>query len=468
MKRSSLARSIIVGAVLTAFLALPGGVVLEPAARAATSVSSSQLKAQAIYAQQDGDIGQRDLVVDTLAARSPWQGTLWRGFLTTWASTNNRLKINSTVPKGLPTTGHVFVVLGSALTKSGQLSAKLERRLKLALSALQKYPKSKVLVSGGATRNGQTEAGVMSKWLIAKGIAKSRILVENKSSSTVSNATKSMALLSKSSTVTSYTLITDSSHMRRASILFAAATVGVQEQSGKAWPIKPVSNIAHMDMPEAGRKPLSASSIAYTASNVASVFKVSPEYKAVLASPPRAAVLTSLKVAAPADLTYTVGQRPNDGKVAVKAIYNGGVYTRVVTGSVKITGFNSTKVGERKATAAYTDGKVTKTASFAYSVVKAVSKAGVSLSTTKVKRAHTRVVVKAKVTTAASGVKPTGKVRVYLDGKRLKTVTLSKTGTVTYKLPRLLKLGQREIAVKYSGDARLKSAATRIKITVKR
>ena len=128
----------------------------------------------------------------------------------------------------------------------------------------------------------------MRKWLIAKGISSARILVETKSSSTIGNAKYSIAMLSAAPKYTSYTLISDSSHIRRASVLFAAATLLVREKQGTDWSIKPVSNIAYMDLATAGRKPLSASSVAYTASNVASLLGVLPQLKKLVASPPSA------------------------------------------------------------------------------------------------------------------------------------------------------------------------------------
>ncbi len=89
-------------------------------------------------------------------------------------------------------------------------------------------------MSGGAKRNGHTEARVMYDWLVDKGIKKSRIMRESTSASTVSNATNSMAILPDHPGFTSYTLISDSSHIRRATILFNAAKVGIQEKTGKA------------------------------------------------------------------------------------------------------------------------------------------------------------------------------------------------------------------------------------------
>ena len=63
----------------------------------------------------------------------------------------------------------------------------------------------------------------MRAWLLAKGIPASRILVEQKSTSTIGNAANSMAILAKKPAYTSYSLITATSHMRRSMVLFTAA-----------------------------------------------------------------------------------------------------------------------------------------------------------------------------------------------------------------------------------------------------
>ena len=465
MKHVRIARPVIIS-LLGVLLAFAGLVGVGPQARAATSVSIADLKAQAIYFQRVGNTTQRDLVVSSMAASSAWEGTLWTEFLASWQSIDEFLTINMSVPKGLPDKGHVFVVLGSALTKSGKMTALLERRLKVAVKALAQYPNSMVLVTGGVPKNGKTEAQVMRNWLIAKGIKASRILVESKSASTVSNATNSMAILSASPVYTSYTLISDASHIRRASVLFHAAAVLIQEQRGTAWPIKQASNVAYPDLATAGQVPLSSASIGTIASNVASLFKLLPQYQALVARPPVAAVLTSISVTPPARVTYAVGESLNPQGLVVKALYNQGVYYQDVTSRATITGFDTTTVGDAEATLTYAERAVTKTASFPYRIVKGSSKVTLSLSTTTVERARTQVVVTAKVT--ASNVAPTGQVTFSLDGKVLKTVPLAATNNGVAKLtyPKISNAGQHQITVTYSGDAHLNAATKAVKITV--
>lgn len=461
------ARALVAVLVATAFFAFSGGVVIEPAAHAAKAASVRALKAQAIYFQQDRNAAQRDIAVSSMVTSSAWEAELWSDFVRSWSTINNSMKMNSSVPSGLPKKGHVFVVLGSALKKSGAMSTKFKRRLVLAVKALRKYPAAKVLVSGGSPKSGKTEAEVGYRWLIAKGVAKSRILVEKKSSSTIGNAKYSMAMLAGSS-FTSYSLVSDSSHLRRASILFEAAKVLVQEQSGTTWSISREANLAYPDMTNAGQAPLADWSVSYTASNVASLFGLTSPYKKLLSSPPPKAVLTAVTLTAPKKLTYTVGEKLSTTGLVVRAVYNKGVYTTVVTKAAKVSGFSSSSVGDRSATASYSDGSVTKTSSFDYTVLKASSAAKVSASTTSVKRMRTRVVVTARISTTADGVTPTGKVRFYLDGRRLKTVALDSDdkGRMKYTYPRLSKTGWRTLTVKYVGNSRLDSSKKSVRVKV--
>jgi len=454
-------------AIVATLVAVAGAVVPAPQASAVAAASRSNLKALAIYYQRTGNTAQREIVVGSMAMTSTRESRLWSNFVDSWSTINAHLDMNYTVPKGLPSKGHVFVVLGSALSKSGKMTTKLSRRLAVTLKALKKYPHSRVLVSGGAPRNGHTEAGAMRSWLRSRGIAASRIIVEKKSASTIGNADYSMKILAGSSKVTSYSLISDSSHLRRASILFLAATVRVQEESGRDWSIRQLANVAYKDMASAGKGPLSASSIAYTAGNVASVFDLSGTYADVVADPPARAVLTSVNVTAPAKLTYAVGDAFAARGLVVQAVYNKGVYSRLVTGDADVQGFDSSSVGGGTATAAFTDGAVTRTSSFAYTVVKADSALKLSFSTKTVRKAKTRVVVTAKLA-APNKLAPTGRVRFYLDGERLKTfvVDAADGGTFTFTYPKIAATGRHAFVVKYSGDDQLEAARSAATLTV--
>lgn len=436
----------------TAFFAFAGGVALGPAADAADAPTVRELRAEAVFYQQAGLGSRRDIVVGSLG--SSLRVGIWKDFVHTWSSINKKMKMNSTVPSGLPSKGHVFVVLGSALSKSGWIKPKFKRRLALAAKAAKKYPHAKILVSGGAARNGRTEAAVGAAWLRDQGIPASRILIEKKSASTVGNAQYTMSMLAKSKKYTSYSLVTDSSHMRRASVLFEAAEVKLQEAKRARWPMKRLANLAHIDMASAGKGPLSKSSISYTASNVASVLGIYPQYRKLLSDHPKKPKLTSISA-------RTVGSvqagKSVKSALRVTAYYNHGEYRRSVT-SVKVRGFRSSKLGKDKALVKYSYAGVTKSDRFSYKVVKAKSSIRLYLSETEVKRNSTKLVAKVRV--GSAGAKPNGRVAFYLDGRAFKVVKLPSSGVAKFTFGKLKVKGKRTVTVKYLGNSLVNAKRT--------
>ena len=79
------------------------------------------------------------------------------------------------------------VVLGAAVHGSAP-SLSMTNRLEGALAYLEAYPESTVIVSGGqGSGEDISEAQAMSDWLLARGIAPERVILENKSTSTMEN-----------------------------------------------------------------------------------------------------------------------------------------------------------------------------------------------------------------------------------------------------------------------------------------
>lgn len=142
------------------------------------------------------------------------------------------LTFNKTVPDDLPINQHAFIVLGYALSDEGEIQKTLLKRLKITLMAAEKYPDSKVIVTGGIPKNGITEADAMCEWLIEQGIAKERIIKENKSTDTIDNALLTMDLVEREG-VNDITLITSAKHMRRAIALFHEADLIVQRKNNQ-------------------------------------------------------------------------------------------------------------------------------------------------------------------------------------------------------------------------------------------
>ncbi|RYX91113.1 MAG: YdcF family protein [Comamonadaceae bacterium] len=88
-----------------------------------------------------------------------------------------------------------IVVLGSS-TPGGQPSPALEKRLDKALEIAKVYPSARVITSGGVDfGETQSEGEVMAAYLRARGLAGSRVLVEDRSTSTQENLVFSLRLL---------------------------------------------------------------------------------------------------------------------------------------------------------------------------------------------------------------------------------------------------------------------------------
>ncbi|NBK97164.1 MAG: YdcF family protein, partial [Erysipelotrichia bacterium] len=81
----------------------------------------------------------------------------------------------------------VMIVLGAGLY-GDQISSALKRRLKQALYYAQRYPEVQIVVSGGQGANEtMSEAMAMKMYLIKQGIASTRIIMEDRSTSTYTN-----------------------------------------------------------------------------------------------------------------------------------------------------------------------------------------------------------------------------------------------------------------------------------------
>lgn len=121
--------------------------------------------------------------------------------------------------------GTNIVVLGAGLLPDGSMRPLLVSRLDAALQVARRYPLSPIIVSGGAPRNGITEAGAMRAWLIANGIPPFRITVEDTSGSTVENARNTNGILARNG-ATSAVVVTSPDHLQRAMVDFRTAVAG--------------------------------------------------------------------------------------------------------------------------------------------------------------------------------------------------------------------------------------------------
>jgi len=72
-----------------------------------------------------------------------------------------------------------LVVFGAAVRANGEPSGSLQRRLEGALTAAQGRVDPRFFVSGGQGAEGPPEAHVMADWLVARGVSREHILVDD-------------------------------------------------------------------------------------------------------------------------------------------------------------------------------------------------------------------------------------------------------------------------------------------------
>lgn len=430
-----------------------------PTAQAAnplTTISLSGLRTRLLYLHETGRTVELDLALKQLKARSAFEAKLWRSFLRDWDQALAAQRFSYATPNGLPTSRHAFVVLGSGN------STELTNRAALAQKALDAYPTSVAVLSGGkATESRDSEAARLQKKLVAAGIDPSRLLLEEKSSSTVGNAVYSVAVM-KAHRITSYTLISDASHLRRARVLFHAAELGDQYRSKKLLELRQLGNVAVPDTTVTN--PASTATASYITSNVASVLQLYDRYVALFGAPPASATLTGL-TAHPRRRSWPVGSTLDRSRLSATARFDQGKLG--VADAVKVAGFQTARTGTRRITVSYRYRSVTKKAHFTISVVRARTRAKLHTSVTKAVRKRTRVVLRVQLSTA-TGVRPTGDVEFLLNGERLKTKHLSKAdrGLVGYRFPKLRQLGKARLTVRYSGNSKVTAVTRTVTIRV--
>lgn len=111
------------------------------------------------------------------------------------------------------------IVLGCKVNGT-QPSLMLSRRLNAAYDYLVAHPNVPVVVSGGQGSNEEiSEAQCMADYLVAKGIASDRILLEEQSTSTAENLRFSETILAEQKIAGEYMLVTDAFHQYRAQYL---------------------------------------------------------------------------------------------------------------------------------------------------------------------------------------------------------------------------------------------------------
>ena len=179
------------------------------------------------------------VLLNYLEKQDPEEGALWCSIMADWSYINAQMPVTQKMlPDGLPTDDSLcIVIMGYGLRADGTMREELIDRLVAGLSLALKYPNAYVAVTGGPTSSvdGVTEAGQMAAWLRARGIEDSRLIVENRSMSTVQNVKKVCAILAEDyPEVTSLAIVTSDYHIHRSCLLFAAAAHSRAQMDGTA------------------------------------------------------------------------------------------------------------------------------------------------------------------------------------------------------------------------------------------
>ncbi|WP_216894636.1 YdcF family protein [Nocardia alni] len=218
---------------------------------AAAPTDPQGLALQAIWADYAGDLVTREMAFAKLNVIDPGMAAGARGVLGAIGAGVG------TAPNPFPRTVDArtaLVVLGYGLLPNGAMRPELINRLQAAWLQATQAPASPVVVTGGAPHNGITEAAAMATWLIGHGIAPARILVEDRSGSTVQNALFSTQIM-RSHGIGGAVVITSPNHIRRAVTDFIVAgtrVVGAMTSPNEiisqlAPPTKPAQRGMYLD-----------------------------------------------------------------------------------------------------------------------------------------------------------------------------------------------------------------------------
>lgn len=213
---------------------------------------SFQLVTDMVYAFKYQVNDRKRIIADDVQAlkeHDPLLGETWGGIMEYWDYADFEMPIcYDRLPEDLPRDDSLcLVVLGFQLEPDGSMAQELRGRCELALRAAQQYPHAVLAVCGGGTARGNpkaTEAGVMAAWFREQGIDESRILVEDRSSTTEQNALFTREILLRDfPQVKSLVIISSDYHLPLGCTLFHEATMLYYGETGQ-MPFDVVGNLA--------------------------------------------------------------------------------------------------------------------------------------------------------------------------------------------------------------------------------
>lgn len=330
---------------------------------AATAVSSASAEEDPIaqmigYYQFYGSAAHTDIarLQEQLAETDAEKAKAWGDIMAYWAYVNEEMEVCTDIlPDGLPTDDTLCItVLGYALNADGTMKDELIGRLQVALASAEKYPSAYVACTGGGTASGNplaTEADQMAAWLQEHGLDSDRVIVENRSKSTVQNAELTYRLLRKSyPQIKSLAIVTSDYHVPRGCLLYNAQLI-LSAMEAEDLPLNIVGNAGY----RAGHGGYEAVSL--QASGIAQIAGITlSRTKPVLSE------LTQITVQG--NTEYACGEPL---QLQVTAHYDSD-FSRDVTNEAVISGYDPAQTGTQTLTVSYEENGNRCTAEIAVTV----------------------------------------------------------------------------------------------------
>lgn len=173
-----------------------------------------------------------------LKKTDPRLGAVWEEIMKLWDDVNTELVVSAEIPEGLAEDESLcIVVLGFQLHADGSMAEELLGRCRTALAFAERYPRSRIAVTGGGTayqNRTATEAGVMAQWLREQGVEPERILVEDRSLTTADNAVFTCELLRRSAPgVRMLAIVSSDYHLPLGVLLFEEKAILLGAEEGE-------------------------------------------------------------------------------------------------------------------------------------------------------------------------------------------------------------------------------------------
>ena len=215
--------------------------VMLPAAAEEETQTPAQSQIERAVVSNAANGTRDDEALSALASLDPSLGEKWTRIMDLWEAP---VTVNTELPDGLPEDDSLCLVgLGFQLNPDGTMRDELVERLKVMLSASEKYPNAIIVCTGGGTAADDptaTEAGRMAEWLEAQGVDPSRLIVEDHSLTTAQNAIYTFDILTERyPQVRQIAIISSDYHIATGTLLFGTEAIlrasDIEVVSNAAW-----------------------------------------------------------------------------------------------------------------------------------------------------------------------------------------------------------------------------------------